>query len=214
MAVNILGNITKFVQGHLPLIIGIIVAFVVILWLVRRKPSALKPINRIDIERKNFIERNKMNRSSFKWLWRGEKLLGSIRFLRFTDLAHRDGDPQTPAIEIIYTPSLFGLKIPNPFARDICIMLNKETTEETYPNITIDDVATFDRFLGIYYDRKLAEEYIKVDSVFRTDLENLTSIYYAKAQEQCTIQPQFAHETLAKQQDIELEKQKRARIGG
>lgn len=194
-------------------LIGFGIYFVWNKWL--KTPAKLKPIYRAEIERKNFIERNKQNRSAFRWLWRGNKILGQIKTLRRSDMAHKENDVPIPAIEIVYKPSLLGLKIPNPFSKDICIILDKETTETIFPDVTIDETATFDKFMGMYYDRKFqkqAEEYIKVDNVFRTDLENLTSIYYAKAQEQSTIQPQFAHETLAKQQDIELEKQKRARI--
>lgn len=217
------------------------VYFVYAKWLSH--PPKLKPVNRSEIERDNFIRRNKFNTSFYNDLYRGDKLIGHIISMRGTELfrvtrrgIEKDVAPENlkdltvnqqleelkkPIYEIIFKPiwNFYLFKMPNIFSKGEVIFIDANTTRKNEAKkwLEIDRAATFDKAFGIYYDRRYeeeSEEFIKVNTIFRTDLENLTSIYYAKAQEQSTIQPDFAHETLGKQQDIELEKQKRARIGG
>jgi hypothetical protein len=224
---NILDNVIVFVQNNAFLIIAGIIVIFVVAWLFNKgRKKELKPISRSEVERKRFIDRNKLNKTSYKWLYRGKELLGKINFLKCTDLNESkiksESEENTkPVLELVIRPALlnFGyLRFANPLGKEMCIMVNGKTVldlNRANSEILIDEKVTFDKLFGIYYDRRYepeAIEYIKTNSVFRTDWDNFASVYFVKAQEQATFNPQIARDMELKQMELQIEKEKRAKL--
>ena len=200
----------------------VLVATVVILLILvfkSRKPS-LKPVSRSEIERKQFIDRNRMNKSPLNWLWRGDKLMGKIIYLRATDIinAEKEKDKEKiSGIELVIKPSFLGLKFPDIFSKEFCIIVNKDNTDYSLNDRTfnIKESATFEKLFGIYYDRDSKEswvKYIRDSHVYATDWESMSSVYYVKSMEQATFKPENATAIQEKQLDLEAEKEKRKHL--
>jgi len=175
-----------------------------------KKPP--KPIDRREVERKNFIERMELNPSiSYKWFLKGANIIGKIMFLKETTI---EGNPEKHnVIEMVIKPALLSkFKIENPFAKEMCVMIDKKNTDYekiAFSNeLSITDRVTFDNVHGIFYDRSMETElaeHIKNDAIFRTDLEQLAAIYYVASQEQSTFDPQYAHEMAMKEKELQIE---------
>jgi hypothetical protein len=241
MAYQFIDTFMNFVKNNAFLIIGCLIVGFAFFWLLKKqKKKDLKPLARSETERKNFIERMKINKTSYKWLFRGGECVGKIKALMpslfkekrpkkekkmiegreiWVTIEEETGNKKY-ILEMVIKPiiDLFGLKIPNPFQKERCIMCNSETIEEMNKPlnyIRIDEKVTFDKVFGIYYDRRFEPEfidYILVNCVFRTDWDSFASVYFSKAQEQATFDPERALTILQKQQELEIEKQKRAKM--
>jgi hypothetical protein len=194
--------------------------FIIYEFFIKSGPGKkLKPLDRSEVERRKFIQRMKMNESmQWKWFFKGSQLLGKIRYLKPTTLEIK-GNPSTKNVDIlemVVTPPLFGrFKIASLFAKDICLQIDKNHCELETDNtneIKINQAVTFDNIFGIFYDRTLEtelNEHIKNDAIFRTDLENLASVYYVKAQEQSTFDPDYAHQMAMKEKELDIEMAKK-----
>jgi hypothetical protein len=213
-------NIMDWIKGHWSylLIAGLLVYFIYTFFFKDKKPK-IKPFDRSEEERKRFKERMKLNYTEYKGLWRGGVYLGLIKSLRFSNLNPTDKkEDDRKFVELVYKPPLINLflfKI-HFFTKEICVLVNTEDVrrDSIRNEINISALVTFDRYLGIYYDRKYANEfskYIQIDSQFRTDLENVSAFYYAKAQEQSVIIPEHAHSILKEEIKLQQEQEKRAR---
>jgi len=215
-----LDNIVNWIKENAIWIIGaLIVGWAIWYFFIRGRGKELKPLNRSEIERENFISRMKLNHTHYKTLYRGGKYLGIVNSLRFTDLnPTQDKAKEKQFIELVYKPPLIDLylfKI-HWFMKEVCVLINtSDVTRDSVENeLNINPLVTFDKYLGIYYDRKYSNEfstYIQIDSQFRTDLENMSSFYYAKAQEQSVIRPEYAHNVLKEEIKLQQEQEKRAR---
>jgi hypothetical protein len=198
----------------------------------------LKPINRSEIERTRFIERMKYNQpGDFGWVLRGSKLIGSIQSYREFELRMKSqsrktkspqdlefaapavpaaGQPATvKVVQMVVRPPLIGfIKIANPLARLICLQLNdSELIKDAGAHeIVIPPHITLDYLFGIYYDASLEEQhtdFIKQDNLFRSDMNEIASIYFAKSQEQSTFDPVRAHELALKEKELQIEMAKK-----
>lgn len=217
---NFLDQIVPFIQKNaLVIIVAVILIAIIVFILTRPRKKELKSISRPEIERKLFVERNQLNKTGYKWLFRGKELLGKISRLRYTDLSteknnnKEDSDPLIPAVEMVVRPvaiSFSSIRILNPFAKELCIMVRFKSLriDRAISEIEIDEKITFDKIYGIFYDRayeKESVEYIKDNSLFRTDLNNLASIYYAKAQESSIIRPEYAKDMAMAEKELQTE---------
>jgi len=223
---NILDNVIAFIQQNALLIILVIIVIFVVIWFIKRSnKKELKPMSRSETERKSFVERSKINKTSYKWLYRGKELIGKIKYLRATDLnegkSNSNLEPNKPVLELVVKPmalNFIGVRIPNPISKEICIMVNALTIldmSKANSEIIIDEKVTFDKAFGIYYDRRFEPEsieFIKTNSVYRTDWDNFASVYFVKAQEQATFNPPIARDMELKQMELQIEKEKRAKL--
>jgi hypothetical protein len=193
-------------------------------WIKNIFKGKIKQINRSEIERKNFIKRMKLNKSiNFDWLYRGDKILGRINGMkRGTVKAYKRGkDNKIEIVEKAYNVYEFAIK-PHflfniCFGKEMPIVVLADDIEENKKDriISISNDVDFDLFEGIYYPKSIEKtlvNWILYDSVFRTDWENMTNIYFAKSQEQSTFSPEFAHEVLMKQQELAIERAKREKV--
>ena len=171
----------------------------------------LKPISRAEIERKNFIEKMSVNESTtYKWLFRQNKMLGKIKYLQGTEIDGQTPEEKIKMWEMVVEPNLTFIKwaIKNPFAKEMCLIINQTKCEFIGDEINIREYVTFDTYFGIFYDRSLKDlgtEYLKNMTLYKTDLENLASVYFVKAQEQSTFNPNYAHDVAMEQARTETE---------
>jgi hypothetical protein len=240
---NVIDGTMNFLKNNaLWIIIFLIIIFIFYVIYNKNKKKELKPLSRSEEERKRFIERMKLNKTSYKWLYRGKECIGKISGLMPTTLKVKrsqriktkdkdgkdvwetqeiDTGEKRNVLEMTVKPviSIIGdLKFVNPFGKEKCIMSNSATIlemDKVKNYIRIDEKVTFDKVFGIYYDRQFEPEminYIQGNTLFRTDWDSFASVYFAKAQEQSTFDPSFAHDILKYQQQLEIEKQKRAKL--
>lgn len=197
-------------------ILVLVAVVIILIWLYMKKKPSFRPISRAEIERKSFIERNRQNISPLRWAYRGDRLLGRIRYLSAVTIPGNDGT--VDGIELVIKPQLFGLKgLPDIFKKEDCVIVNKDNSDYSLNDskLEIIESTTFDKRAGIFYDRENKESYIKYIKdrlVIADDWEDLSSIYYTKAMEQATIQPDNAIQTQNKQLDLEAEKEKRKHL--
>jgi len=209
--------IMAFIFENILIIVGLgVVVYFLYYYLRIKRTSKLRPLNRNEYERLQFIERMKHNKTHlYKWFLRGNKTLGKIiSFRKFTYSA----SPPMETIQLVIRPPLINigkLTITNPFAKlQAFQVIEKKASKDTVKGtISVDEWVSFDYYFGIYYDMIAEREHtqlIKRDNVIRSDLNALASIYLVKAQEQSTFDPDHAHEMtkLEKQLQIELAKTK------
>lgn len=222
-------SVITFIQNNLIYLICAVVGVFIIYDLFFRTGSSkkLKPLSRSEIERKNFVERNKHNTTNIvKWAFRGNSLLGKLATMRimvyngsgetnqidasnvFLDEKDRLADG---FIEMVIRPPLFSkLKITNPFAKELCMIVSKNMVDFDGgdKSVNIDEKVIFDKYFGIFYDIDMKDkltEHIIQDNVHLTDLENIASIYYVKSQEQSTYNPEYAHELAMREKELQIE---------
>lgn len=199
-------------------VIALVLLVVVLIWLYMKKKPTFKPISRAEIERKSFVERNKMNRSNIKWAYRGDKLLGQIKFLSAVTIPATKEYAETQGVELVIKPQFLGFKgLPDIFSKDNCVIVSAENSDYSFNDSRFDimESTTFDKRCGIFYDRENKEAYIKYIKdrlLIADDWEDLSSVYYTKAMEQATITPEHAIETQNKQLELEAEKEKRKHL--
>lgn len=227
MAIPFVNEAILFIRSHLLLIILFLLVFFLGYKFIKSMGKA-KPviINRKEIERKYYLERNKFNLTDhFKYLYRGFDCLGKIKLLRYT--SYKNQQFMEITIEPLFLNLTF-LKVINPLGKSspLIIKTDRNITETNNQIISRDPLIAFDIesqiirikpsiqfdfYAGIYYDTRMlsALEYIEDKNIVKTDLDNLSADYFKYAQEQATINPEYAHEVLQKQQEIDLEEKKR-----
>jgi hypothetical protein len=178
-----------------------------------------KPISREEIERRNFIERMKVNvnQTTSKYLYRGKDMIGVITHARNFITT---GNPHNYLItEMVIKPTLFW-KITNPLGKEKAFQINlgqcdeknmlvNPTVIESGDKMIVPKYISFNYYFGIYYDITIAREHqdiILQKDLSLTDLHNEKSVDFAKAQELATIgYVPFAHEMGMKEKDIQHE---------
>lgn len=208
-------------QGVMDLVFGNILWFMiggVIVWAAwtylrvgtRFKP---KPLNRSEVERMKFIERMKLNKTD-RWthIKHGKKTVGKI--LAYRELTIK-GNPKEDKkiIQMIFKPMLIS-KIANPFGKTQAMQLDAKNIGRDVGGkaVLIPRWLTLDYYLGIYYDLASEQTHtnlIKNDNLFRTDMNQLASIYFAKSQEQSTFDPAHAHQLAMKEKELQIEMSKK-----
>jgi len=214
-----------FIFGNIVWLIiigGIIFVFVTYLKFGYR--HKIKPLNRSEIEQYKFIERMKNNQNSvkyFKILKRGEKTIGKITHFCAVTLTKK-GNPKeeikTDICMMLVKPMLISrgrLQITNPLGKVMPMQINKEFIKIDPFNKTmnIPEYVYLDYYFGIYYDKQTEDiqtAFIKNDQLFRTDLNQIASVYFAKSQEQATFDPEHAHQLAMKEKEIQVELAKKS----
>lgn len=198
-----LGVLIYFIHGYLDI----------------KRVEKLSSVNRGDIERKNMIERLRYNPSKkFKWLYKDKELLGKITHIIETTTK---GNPENiDTYTMIVEPMLIKLlKIINPFAKKQILEVEKSgqilsffdsggSTPKQTNKLIIREGVAITSYMGIYYtigkNEATMVDNIRQFDTFKTDLNNLSSIYFVKSQEQSTYAPQYAHELAMKEKEIQL----------
>jgi hypothetical protein len=188
-----------------------------------KKVEKIKSVDRSEIERQNMVERLKFNTNKrYKWLYKGSHLLGNISSIIGSQTG---GNPHpVETLTIAFQPMLISspIKIKNPFAKKQVVVIdyaNILMTSDENGNVVetnkiiIKDTIAISKYQGIYYTVGSTEEMIKNNirdfDTFKTDLNNLASIFFVKSQEQSTYQPQYAHDLALKEKEIQLEMAKK-----
>lgn len=218
----VLDKIINFAMSNILYLVAIgVVIYIIHEYFSFKKRIKFKPLNRSDIERKNMIERMKYNVSSqFKWLYRGKNLLGKITHYVETEM--KENPKNIPIITMVIKPTLFkNWKIVNPFGKSQIIMVenNREVIQKTMikakdgfklgNDLTITDSIGITNYFGIYHtlndkEEKMVKNIRNLD-VFKTDINNLASIYFVKSQEQSTYAPEYAHQLAMKEKELQIE---------
>jgi hypothetical protein len=198
---------------------GIFLLFLGYMVLKKVTSNITKPISREEIERKNFIDRMKVNvnQSTSKYLYRGKTLIGEITHARNFIT---NGNPHNYLItEMVIKPTLFW-KIPNLLAKEQAFQINlgscdeknmliNPTVIESGNKMIVPKYISFNYYFGIYYDITIAREHqdiILQKDLSLTDLHNEKSVDFAKSQELATIgYVPYAHEMGMKEKDIQHE---------
>jgi len=194
-----------------------VIGYIILTYLRVGTRTKIKPINRAEIERIKFIERMKHNKSkAFNWLRHGNRLIGRIDALDVVSLPIKGNPaPEKKVIRLLIKPTLTSkLPIVNPLAKTQAFQLGLDNidTDIGGKNIIVPKWLTFDYYFGIYYDMGSEESHIKLikeDNLFRSDLNQLASIYYAKSQEQSTFDPEKAHQLAMKEKELQIEMAKK-----
>lgn len=209
-----LTGMMDFVFGNIMwFMIGGVILWAVLNYLKVSTKFKPKPLNRSEVERMKFIERMKHNKvSKWKYITHGTKRVGKILAYReFTIKANPK--PDKKIIQMIFKPMLI-FKLSNPFAKTQAMQLDAQFIDLDMGGkaLIIPRWLTLDYYLGIYYDLASEREHtelIKQDNLFRTDMNQLASIYFAKSQEQSTFDPAHAHQLAMKEKELQIEMSKK-----
>lgn len=203
----IFGNVMYFV------IAGVII-YVVLNYLKFGMKTKIKPLNRSEVERIEFINRMKENKPNvYKILRRGNHILGKIQSMRIINI-EKNPTP-TQLCQMVIKPTIWKTNIMNPLAKSVCFSINTNKIQEldrAKGSVELPATMTFDYLFGIYYDgstENVQTDFIKHDNLFRSDLNQLASIYYAKSQEQSTFDPDKAHALAMKEKELQIEMAKK-----
>lgn len=213
----VFGNIVWF------MVIGAL-GFAIFSYLRFGTRKRLRPINRSEIEKINFRERMKNNANTapfFRVLKRGNSVIGKITHFSAVKLKESKNPHPRPETEIcmmLVKPLLLNnvkLNMSNPLTKAMCIQINKKNIKNDLENkaMVIDQGLYLDNYFGIFYDKEsedIQTALIKNDTLMRTDLNILASIYFAKSQEQATFDPEHAHALALKEKEIQVEMAKRS----
>jgi hypothetical protein len=215
----IMDFIQLLINNAVPIFIIVVVGFVLYTIFKVVTKNITKPISREEIERKNFIDRMKVNvnQSTSKYLYRGKDFIGIITHARNFITT---GNPHNYLIsEMVIKPTLFW-KISNPLAKEKAFQVNlgqcdeknmvvEPTVIESGDKMIVPKHISFNYYFGIYYDITIAREHqdiILQKDLALTDLHNEKSVDFAKAQELATIgYVPYAHEMGMKEKDIQHE---------
>lgn len=184
-----------------------VIVLLVLYFLGKRPKSALKPVNRNEIERENFIRRMEFNDTPYKWI----EVLGKKKY---KVLKLQPSEKETDLIyELVLKPVLYGLFAygkPNAYVFNVTnfkFYTNKPDT------IFLNNGVTCWNYGGIFYDNSFTNDnikYFKRSYNGQTDWEELSSSYYASSQEASVVSdPNRAHDTLGAHLEIERIKEER-----
>lgn len=189
---DILNGVINFVTNNWILIAMVVIIIILFGMYVKKKPK-FKPISREDTERKKFIDREKLNKTDLKYLYRGNRLYGQIRTLSAHLIpADKDQKEEKRLINIVFKPCVLGIKwLTDPFEKDVALVVSAENSDFSYAksSFTIDESAIMNKFDGVRYDvtdKKEALKYIRDEQVSVTDWENHSSVMFVEAQKMST----------------------------
>jgi len=216
---GIFDNITGWI-GHnwAYVLLAILGAYFIYTFFFKKKQSGFEMLDRSAVEYKKYDERMKLNYSFYNWLWYGGNNLGRVEKFRMTDIGEK-----LPVMEMKIKPILFKIPLINYnvtfLTKAYFIIVNLKNIRRDNKRrelIFTRDVEIYggsDKFMHIYFDRTLEEpikDYVRSTMIYKTDLESSLSIWYAKAQEQATMNPEVAFRILMEHLKLEEAKEKRA----
>lgn len=217
-------NILELAKQYWYIIIFIIAGIVIFLLFTKLKSRPKKiQISREEVQRRDFIKSHKLNfMPEVKCLKIGDKKLGEILnasgrvIIDWTDKSQEKSPVEV--WELVYRPLLFGL-FPNPFADLVPLIITKDSTWITFQDKTLHINSAVNILkhykADIWYeftDKANLKDFVTDDSIYRVDMGKMSDAYYRYGVEQSTYDQDKAHATLQKQQDIQLEKEKRSRL--
>jgi len=197
------------------LIILVILAIVFALFKMKTK-STLKPIARDEVERLRFIKKMEINKNQydFKYLYRGKDCIGKIISSKGYRIKINNGEHLI--FNFVVKPMMFK-SFEKPFGKEKAVQINyaniKGNEVEIIPSLDKDKFILpkwvhFEYYFGIYYDNTLEKEHtflIKNNDVALSDLQDLASVYFVKAQEMSTFDPERAGKMALKERELEIE---------
>lgn len=218
---NPMEAIMQFLMDNIFYIVIIgLVFYVIHNYFKLKRIEKIRSVDRSEVERKNVAERLKLNPSNkYKWLYHGNNCIGKISHLIDTQI--QSNPEKIEVYTMVVRPLLMEkpVKITNPLAKVKIVEVEKSKqiivwTENTNGFATesnklkINDNVAISQYMGVYYTIGIHEKEmianIRDFDVIKTDLNNLSSIYFVKSQEQSTYQPQYAHELALKEKEIQL----------
>ena len=217
------------------IIIGLLIFGIFYFWNKNNKKKRPVLISREEIQRKDFINRNKLNLSAeLKWLWIGSNLMGKIKSIRGnivqdftinkegTGAKPTEGKEEIEVYELAYRPLLLDLgfiHILNPFSNLIPLIVTQEHVWETYADKSLHILGSVPIDLhpkaDIYYEvtgKVNLKDFVTDDSIYRVDMGKMSDGYFRFTQEQSTYDAEKGHATLTKAQDIELVEKQRQKL--
>jgi hypothetical protein len=206
---DLYNDIGVFVEKNWPILGIVILALVGIVIFFRPQKKQLKPVKRSEIERKEFIRRMKLNDSPFETLRQNDK--NKYRILKF----QASTKAEMPVYELVVKTLIGGIL---PYGDEIPMILSKDSVDYDLAEpkfLVLKNGSTLWYRMGIFVDNRLGDELIKYfvrEYTVQTDWEDLSSIYYAKSQEQAVIDAERAHKTLSDHLEIERIKEERKKL--
>lgn len=235
-----LNGLLDFVFGNIVwfILFGGIV-FLILNYLKVSSKKAFKPVDRSEIERLKFIDRLQNNDTEFRHLFRGKNLIGNIKKMSVLTVEVPDiydkkkkkaykkeekapADPEkedqklTCVVQLIVKPTISNLiRIDNPLSKLMAFQISQQNVmiDTSKKALTVPVSTYLDKYFGIFYDKNteyIHSALILKDNVIRTDIDLLSSIYFAKSQEQATFDPEKAHALALKEKEIQVELAKRS----
>lgn len=209
-----LENIIQIAQENWLIISLVIVGFIALyVWRNYKPKSQVKPVKRSEIERDQFLKRMSFNDTNFKNLWVNNKPKYRIR--KFQASTYKDGQNDIRVFELVMKPLKFGL-LPIGKEEGYTVRAENLSEHDTKPNdLVLKLGSTFWYRQGVYMDNSFSKNLIAWfvrEYSAQTDLENLSSVYYASAQEQSVIDPDRGHMTLSDHLEIEKIKEQKRKL--
>jgi hypothetical protein len=183
-----------------------VIVLIVLYFLKNRPKTGLKPINRNEIERENFIRRMEFNDTPYKWI----EMNGKKKY-RILKLQPSEKDTIS-VFEFVLKPVLYGLFAYGKSNAYVFNAANFKFYTAKQDTIFLNNGVTAWNYGGIFYDNSFSNDFIsyfKRTYTALTDWENLSSQYYASSQEASVVDPDRAHATLGAHLEIERIKEER-----
>lgn len=197
-----------------------VLIYIIQRWVRVRSSKKAKTVNIAEVERGKFVERMKHNRpDSYKWLYRGNKLIGKIYAIRDIIIAKtgkgKHQTPDYPVTQFVIKPMISKkLNIPRPLSKLIPFQIDYNMiTATSKDTLTIPAWLSLEQFMGIYYGNSLPErvhtKLIIDHNLFRSSGQQIASTFFSKSQEQSTFDPEHAHALALKEKELQIEMAKK-----
>lgn len=108
---------------------------------------------------------------------------------------------------IVFKPKLIG-KVLNPFKKEVLQIFDGLMIKEFDKKKLIIPADVFtDEFMGVFYDLTDPKFHLNIihEKMFETDLDAMASVWYVKAQELSTFDPDKAHAMAMKEKELQIE---------
>ena len=190
-------------------VFAILGGFIFVAYILFKSSSSKtpKPVQRSVVERQNFLDRMKFNKSD---TYKKIEVNGKYRYqIEKIQASTHEGEQ---VLEMVLKPLVFGLLAIG--KEDGYVFKGVNFTYDTgKPSVlTMGLGVTAWKREGLYYDNTLNKkqiEYFSREYSAQTDMETLSSEYYAMGQENSVIDPTRAHATLSEHLNIERIKEER-----
>lgn len=213
------GNILDLIKDNWYILIFVVLGVLIYIMWTKRKPKKIQ-ISRDEIQRHDYVKAHKLNFcDELKTLKIGNKTLGQIVNITGGKAPRNDGGDLEDVWEITYRPYFLGF--PNPLGTLVPLIVTRASTwtELKHKRLYINSSASIIKHFkaDIWYeitDAVNLKNFVTDNSIYRVDMGKMSDAYYRYGVEQSTYDADKAHITLQKQQDIQLEKERRSRLTG
>lgn len=206
-----IGSLLNQYGGYILVAIAIYAA--IFIYKNYKTTDKIKPVKRSEIERDNFIKRMSFNDNTYKNLVVNGK--PKYRIKKIQASTYEVDKATIKIMEMVLQPLHFRFL---PFGKVNGYVFNGDNvkrSETNQNNLDLKLGTTTWLQNGVFMDNSFPKEvitYFKRDYVAFTDFENLSSVYYASAQEQSVIEPNRGHATLSDHLEIENTKEQRRKM--